>query len=193
MMKKIYFHQYKIHNSLLSRIALYWPYITKTNVVQQKSMDRVLDGKNLLLSAKTGSGKTLAIILPLLTRLYNLNLLKQPLSIVCFVPSDELAFQLFHIIHQLIYANYNYFHQDLKYFTENNQLAMKYFVQHTCGNKKYHIKNILKSTILISTPKRFLKIFIKNQNYLKYIHSIYIDEIDRIAFSKKSNKKKVTI
>ena len=63
--------------------------------IQEKSIPKVLDGKDLCACAQTGTGKTAAFLLPSLTKLTKppLNSSKGP-RVLILVPTRELALQV---------------------------------------------------------------------------------------------------
>eukprot|EP00917_Polyrhabdina_sp_WS-2016_P023062 GHVP01049964.1.p1 GENE.GHVP01049964.1~~GHVP01049964.1.p1 ORF type:complete len:449 (+),score=80.60 GHVP01049964.1:2084-3430(+) len=72
---------------------------TKMTTIQEKSLEKALSGKDLLISAKTGTGKTLCYILPIIEALVkqNWNTLDGVGGII-LTPTQELATQSFEVL-----------------------------------------------------------------------------------------------
>ncbi|XP_062538912.1 probable ATP-dependent RNA helicase CG8611 [Armigeres subalbatus] len=138
-------------------------------VVQNLSIPKILDGKDVLIRAQTGSGKTLAYALPLVERLHSQEVKvsrSDGILAVVIVPTRELALQTYELFLKL-----------LKPYT---WIVSGYL---SGGEKRKAEKARLRAglNILISTPGRFCD-HLKNTESMKMnaVRYLILDEADRL-------------
>lgn len=138
-------------------------------VVQNLSIPKILDGKDVLIRAQTGSGKTLAYALPLVERLHSQEVKvsrSDGILAVVIVPTRELALQTYELFVKL-----------LKPYT---WIVSGYL---SGGEKRKAEKARLRAglNILISTPGRFCD-HLKNTESMKMsaVKYLILDEADRL-------------
>ncbi|XP_058445068.1 probable ATP-dependent RNA helicase CG8611 isoform X2 [Malaya genurostris] len=141
----------------------------KLTVVQNMSIPKILEGRDVLIRAQTGSGKTLAYALPLVERLHSQERKisrTDGIIAVIIVPTRELALQTYELFVKL-----------LKPFT---WIVSGYL----CGGEKRKAEKArLRAglNILIGTPGRFCD-HIKNTESMKLdsVRYLILDEADRL-------------
>ncbi|KAF8820964.1 DEAD/DEAH box ATP-dependent Rna helicase [Cardiosporidium cionae] len=75
---------------------------TKLTEIQAKSIPKLLEGKDVLGSAKTGSGKTLAFLIPSIELLYQIKFLpRNGCGCLIISPTRELSLQIFEVARDL--------------------------------------------------------------------------------------------
>ncbi|XP_065083864.1 probable ATP-dependent RNA helicase CG8611 [Ochlerotatus camptorhynchus] len=138
-------------------------------VVQNLSIPKILEGKDVLIRAQTGSGKTLAYALPLVERLHSQDVKvsrSDGILAVVIVPTRELALQTYELFLKL-----------LKPYT---WIVSGYL---SGGEKRKAEKGRLRAglNILISTPGRFCD-HLKNTESMKMnaVKYLILDEADRL-------------
>ncbi|MGC4022496.1 MAG: DEAD/DEAH box helicase [Cyclobacteriaceae bacterium] len=130
--------------------------------IQQKCIPLILGGQQVIGIAQTGTGKTAAYVLPLLMKI-KFAQGNDPRALV-LVPTKELAVQ----IHS--HAS------KLAKFTD-----LRLAVLYGGVGPKTQIEEIKKGTdIIISTPGRFMEIYLRNEIPTKQIKALVIDEADRM-------------
>lgn len=130
--------------------------------IQQKCIPLILGGQQVIGIAQTGTGKTAAYVLPLLMKIKYAQSTEPRALIV--VPTKELAVQIH--THALQLAQFT----DLR-------LAVLY----GGVGPKTQIEEIQKGAdLLISTPGRFMEIYLRNEIPTKQIKTLVIDEADRM-------------
>lgn len=139
---------------------------TSMTEIQAKAIPPLLEGRDLVGSAKTGSGKTLAFLIPCVELIYKLKFLPRN-GVGCLIisPTRELSMQTFGVLKEL----------------------MKYH-HHTYGmviggaHKKTEEEKLAKGiNILVATPGRLLDHLQNTTNFLyKNLQCLVIDEADRI-------------
>jgi ATP-dependent RNA helicase RhlE len=130
--------------------------------IQQKCIPLILGGQHVIGIAQTGTGKTAAYVVPILMKIKFAQGV-EPRALI-LVPTKELAVQIHS--HASILAK----HTDLR-------LAVLY----GGVGPKSQIDQIQKGVdILISTPGRFLEIYMRNELPVKQIKTLVLDEADRM-------------
>lgn len=130
--------------------------------IQQKCIPLILGGQHVIGIAQTGTGKTAAYMLPLLMKI-KFAQGTDPRALI-LVPTKELAVQ--------IYAHAS----ALSKYTDLRLLALYGGV-----GPKTQIEEIKKGVdILISTPGRFMEIYLRNELPAKQIKTLVLDEADRM-------------
>ncbi len=136
--------------------------------IQQHAIPHVLEGKDVLAGAQTGTGKTAAFGLPLIQRLVDSDIKRDPQSndvlALILVPTRELAQQVFDNLIEYAAGT------DLHIVTAYGGTSMN-----------VQTRNLLNGCdILIATPGRLLDhLFCKNIN-LRKTHYLVFDEADRM-------------
>ncbi len=130
--------------------------------IQQKCIPLILGGQQVIGIAQTGTGKTAAYVLPLLMKI-KFAIGNEPRALI-LVPTKELAVQ----IHS--HAS------KLAKFTDLRLAALYGGV-----GPKTQIEEVKKGVdILISTPGRFMEIYLRNEIPVKQIKTLVLDEADRM-------------
>lgn len=130
--------------------------------VQQKCIPLILGGQHVIGIAQTGTGKTAAYMLPVLMKVHYAQG-SDPRALI-LVPTKELAVQV------MTQA------QQLSKFTDLRMAALYGGV-----GPKTQLEEIKKGVdILISTPGRFMELYLRNEIVTKHIKTLVIDEADRM-------------
>lgn len=130
--------------------------------IQQKCIPLILGGQQVIGIAQTGTGKTAAYVLPLLMKI-KFAQGNEPRALI-LVPTKELAVQ----IHS--HAS------KLARFTDLRLAALYGGV-----GPKTQIEELKKGIdILISTPGRFMEIYLRSEIPVKQIKTLVLDEADRM-------------
>ncbi|CAF1098055.1 unnamed protein product [Rotaria sordida] len=140
--------------------------LTTMTEIQAKSIGPLLEGRDLLASAKTGSGKTLAFLIPVVELMYKLRFMpRNGTGVIIISPTRELAMQTYSVLKELL----AYHH-------------------HTYGlimggtGRQDEVKKLVKGVnIVVATPGRLLD-HLQNTNDFMYknLQCLIIDEADRI-------------
>ncbi|CAF1030851.1 unnamed protein product [Rotaria sordida] len=140
--------------------------LTTMTEIQAKSIVPLLEGRDLLASAKTGSGKTLAFLIPVVELMYKLRFMpRNGTGVIIISPTRELAMQTYSVLKELL----AYHH-------------------HTYGlimggtGRQDEVKKLVKGVnIVVATPGRLLD-HLQNTNDFMYknLQCLIIDEADRI-------------
>ncbi|PAV85397.1 hypothetical protein WR25_09832 [Diploscapter pachys] len=95
----------KVNDRLLANIDKMG--FTSMTEIQAKSIAPLLEGKDVLASAKTGSGKTLAFLIPAIELLYKLDWKQHyGTGIVIISPTRELSMQTYGVLTELLEGEY---------------------------------------------------------------------------------------
>lgn len=139
---------------------------TKMTEIQAKAIPPLLEGRDLIGSAKTGSGKTLAFLIPAVELIYKLQFKpRNGTGVIIISPTRELAMQIFGVLKELMA------HQHHTY-----GLLMGGASRHTENEKLGKGLNIV-----VATPGRLLDHLKGTPNFLfKNLQCLIIDECDRI-------------
>ncbi len=130
--------------------------------IQAKAIPPILNGQNLIGIAQTGTGKTAAYLLPCLMRLKYAQGM-QPRAII-LAPTRELALQIGTQI------------QKLGKYTD-----LRSYVAIGGKSTKHQLTDLQKGVdILVSTPQRFLDIYLEEGVLTKQIQILLLDEADRM-------------
>ncbi|CAA0120907.1 ATP-dependent RNA helicase SrmB [BD1-7 clade bacterium] len=132
--------------------------------VQQKAIPAILDGKDVMVSARTGSGKTAAFLLPMLQRMLEHDAPNTGTRALILAPTRELALQLQKVFEKLAA-----------------------FTPIKCGliiggePFKYQVATIRKNPeVLIATPGRLVEHIERNTPDLRDLEVLVLDEADRM-------------
>ncbi|XP_058452826.1 probable ATP-dependent RNA helicase pitchoune [Malaya genurostris] len=139
---------------------------TKMTEIQAKSIPPLLEGRDLIGSAKTGSGKTLAFLIPAVELIYKLQFKpRNGTGVIIISPTRELAMQIFGVLKELMAHHHHTY-----------GLLMGGAPRHTENEKLSKGLNII-----VATPGRLLDHLKGTPNFLfKNLQCLVIDECDRI-------------
>lgn len=139
---------------------------TAMTEIQEKSIPPLLEGRDLVGSAKTGSGKTLAFLVPVVELIYKLKFMpRNGTGAIIISPTRELSMQTFGVLKELMAHHY-----------------------HTYGlimggaNRSVEAEKLGKGiNIIVATPGRLLDHLQNTPDFLyKNLQCLVIDEVDRI-------------
>jgi ATP-dependent RNA helicase DDX18/HAS1 len=134
--------------------------------IQQQAIPQMLEGRDIVASAKTGSGKTLAFLIPAVHLLLTLN--AQPednLLVLIIAPTRELALQTSEVATSLLRGTGIW-----------SGLAIGGTSKK--GNSQLFLMGI---NLLVATPGRLVDHIITTPSFtLKFVRLLVIDEADRI-------------
>ncbi|CAI2322315.1 unnamed protein product [Caenorhabditis sp. 36 PRJEB53466] len=139
---------------------------TTMTEIQAKSIDPLLEGKDVLASAKTGSGKTLAFLLPAIELLHKLNWKQHNgTGIIIVSPTRELSMQTYGVLSELLDGS-----------------NLTYGLVMGGSNRSAEKDKLAKGvSILVATPGRLLDHLQNTDNFLvRNLKCLIIDEADRI-------------
>lgn len=154
------FDQFKLNRQLLDAVKEAG-FVTPTDI-QLKSIPVILGGQEVIGIAQTGTGKTAAYLLPLLMKIKYAQG-NDPRAVV-LVPTKELTLQIAE--HAMQLAKYT----DLRIVSLYGGVGIK-----------PQIEAIQKGVdILISTPGRFMELYLQHELPTKLIKTLVIDEADRM-------------
>lgn len=139
---------------------------TTMTEIQSRSIPALLEGRDLVASAKTGSGKTLAFLIPAVELIAKLKFLpRNGTGCIVVSPTRELAMQTFGVLKEL-----------LKYHHHSYGLLMGGAPRTTEAERL--AKGI---NILIATPGRLLDHLQNTSDFLyKNLQCLVLDEADRM-------------
>jgi len=139
---------------------------TMMTEIQGQTIPHLLEGRDLVGSAKTGSGKTLSFLIPAVELIYKLKFMpRNGTGVVIISPTRELSMQTFGVLRELLKHHY-----------------------HTYGlimggaNRNTEAQKLVKGiNILVATPGRLLDHLQNTKDFLyKNLQCLIIDEADRI-------------
>ncbi|XP_043255867.1 probable ATP-dependent RNA helicase pitchoune isoform X1 [Colletes gigas] len=134
--------------------------------IQAKSIPPLLQGRDLVGSAKTGSGKTLAFLIPAIELIYKLKFMpRNGTGCIIISPTRELSMQTFGVLKEL-----------MKYHFHTYGLLMG------GANRQTEAQKLAKGiNIIVTTPGRLLDHLQNTPDFLyKNLQCLIIDEADRI-------------
>ncbi|GMT01287.1 hypothetical protein PENTCL1PPCAC_30688 [Pristionchus entomophagus] len=140
---------------------------TKMTEIQAKSIGPLLEGKDVLASAKTGSGKTLGFLVPAIELLVKMNWkARNGTGVIIISPTRELSIQTYGVLSELLRAHPSLTHGLIMGGSNRNTEAEKL------------AKGI---SILVATPGRLLDHLVNTKDFSsKNLKCLVIDEADRI-------------
>jgi len=153
------FDDLQISENILRGIYTYG--FEKPSVIQQKSIPKIMTGKDIIAQAQSGTGKTGAFAIGTLCRIDET---KQTTQVLILVPTRELADQVYNVIHEL--SSYTKI-TSMKVIGGTN-ISMCREELHKCPH------------ILIGTPGRVLDMISRNYLYTNELKSLVFDEADEI-------------
>lgn len=153
------FAEFPLHTSLLNKVKDKG-YINPTEI-QDKTIEQILDHKNLLGIAQTGTGKTAAFLLPIINQLIDSRRNNHALIVV---PTRELALQV---------------DEEFKSLTKGLNLFSNCFIGGININRD---KQALRrpTHITIGTPGRILDLMQQRLLDLRQVNTLVLDEFDRM-------------
>ncbi len=125
--------------------------------IQQASLEPLLDGKNVVLSAGTGSGKTEAVIVPLLSR-YRMKAVREDRTVILYISPTKA------LINDLV--------NRLRRATD--KLGIRIGIRHGDRND---LNLVQKPHILITTPESLNVLMVKGHEVLNDLEAIVLDEV----------------
>lgn len=134
--------------------------------IQARAIPPLLEGRDLVGSAKTGSGKTLAFLIPAVELIYNLKFMpRNGTGCIVISPTRELSMQTFGVLKEL-----------MKYHHHTYGLIMG------GANRQTEAQKLSKGiNVLVATPGRLLDHLQNTPDFLfKNLQCLVIDEADRI-------------
>lgn len=134
--------------------------------IQARSLPHLLEGKDLVGSAKTGSGKTLSFLVPCVELIYKLKFMpRNGTGVIIISPTRELSMQTFGVLREL-----------MKHHCHTYGLIMG------GANRQTEAQKLAKGVnILVATPGRLLDHLQNTKDFLyKNLQCLIIDEADRI-------------
>jgi len=134
--------------------------------IQARSLPHLLEGKDLVGSAKTGSGKTLSFLVPAVELVYKLKFMpRNGTGVIIISPTRELSMQTFGVLREL-----------MKHHCHTYGLIMG------GANRQTEAGKLAKGVnILVATPGRLLDHLQNTKDFLyKNLQCLIIDEADRI-------------
>ncbi|XP_068621668.1 probable ATP-dependent RNA helicase pitchoune isoform X2 [Battus philenor] len=139
---------------------------TTMTEIQAKAIPPLLEGRDLVGSARTGSGKTLAFLIPAIELIYKLQFKpRNGTGVIVLSPTRELSMQTFGVLMEL-----------MKYHHHTYGLVMG------GANRSTEAQKLSKGiNILVATPGRLLDHLQNTPDFLyKNLQCLIIDEADRI-------------
>ena len=140
--------------------------------IQDQSIELILQGRDLLASAKTGTGKTLAYALPLLQTLLNRGVPSsaKKTAILVIVPTRELAAQVGEVIRSLAHS-----------FELRAARPPKIALLFGGVSVNPQMMSLRGGTdIVVATPGRLLDLVNQNALKLSWVEHLVLDEADRL-------------
>jgi len=139
---------------------------TTLTEIQARAIPPLLEGRDLVGSAKTGSGKTLAFLIPAIELIYKLKFMpRNGTGCIVISPTRELSMQTFGVLKEL-----------MKYHHHTYGLIMG------GANRQTEAQKLSKGiNVLVATPGRLLDHLQNTPDFLfKNLQCLVIDEADRI-------------
>lgn len=154
------FENFKLNRQLLNAIADVG--YTLPTPIQRKAIPPILSGQDIIGVAQTGTGKTAAFVLPMLMKLKYAQGMDARALIM--VPTRELAMQI---------------EDNIQTFAKYTDLRT--VVLYGGLGPKTQITELKKGVdILVSTPGRFLDLYLAGHISTKYLQFLVMDEADKM-------------
>lgn len=134
----------------------------KPTPIQQKAIPLVLNGHDVMGIAQTGTGKTAAFVLPILMKVKYAQ--GSDVRALILAPTKELVLQIEEVTHQL--ATYT----DLRIVALYGGVGPKTQIE--------QIENGI--DIIVSTPGRFIDLYLRGSISTKQIKTLVLDEADKM-------------
>ncbi len=135
--------------------------------IQTQAIPAILQGRDLLATAQTGSGKTAAFALPILQQISQQQI-SSPRTVRCLiiVPTRELAVQIGNAIDSFA----KFLPQRVKVAVVFGGVSINPQMMHLRGG----------ADIVVATPGRLLDLIDHNAVTIAHVHSLVLDEADRL-------------
>ncbi len=153
------FSEMPLHSSLRSAIAKKG--FQHPTEIQDKTLESLLDGRDLLGIARTGTGKTGAFLIPIINRLLDSG---RNFQTLVMVPTRELAVQV---------------EEEFRSLTKGLGLYSACFIGGTNLNRDLE-KLRRKSHLVVGTPGRLLDLANRKALYFNDFEVLVLDEFDRM-------------
>ncbi len=141
---------------------------TDTTPIQEKSIDPILDGRDLIGVAQTGTGKTAAYLLPILSKLQDGGYPKNKINCVIMSPTRELAQQIDQAM-----QGFSYYLDDISSVAVYGGNDGIRYEQELRGMKQG-------ADIIIATPGRLISHLSLGNIDLSEVSFFVLDEADRM-------------
>ena len=142
--------------------------------VQEETIPHLLKKQSAVIAAQTGTGKSLAYLLPIIQTMSS-----NPCSHLIVVPTRELAAQV---------------HKELiKYGIHSDDVSRAVSGLNELNERSQSA--VLKSPIIIATPKRLLDLMDNNPKHFRRVKTVVLDEVDKLLLGsnlKADNKKGIS-
>ena len=155
-----HFSDFKLNRQLLNAVEDLG--YSKPTGIQKKAIPLILNGHDVLGIAQTGTGKTAAFVLPILMKIKYAQ--GQEARALILAPTKELVAQ--------IEQNC----RDLARYTD-----LRFVVLYGGVGPKTQIENLQQGVdIIVSTPGRFMDIYLRGEINTKFIKTLVLDEADKM-------------
>lgn len=139
----------------------------KMTEIQARAIPPLLEGRDLVGSARTGSGKTLAFLLPVVELIHKLKFMpRNGTGAIIISPTRELSMQTFGVLKELM----------------DNHHQQTYGLLMGGANRQIECEKLAKGlNVVVATPGRLLDHLQNTPDFLyKNLQTLVIDEVDRI-------------
>lgn len=138
--------------------------ITKLTKVQEISIPKILEGKDLVVNSQTGSGKTLAYLIPCFQKIDET---KRETQVIILAPTHELVMQINNEI------------KKLSELSQKNVTSLSLIGEVNIQKQIKNIKNI-KPHIVVASCGRLLDLIKQRKLKVHTVKTIILDEIDSL-------------
>ncbi len=153
------FEDLKIDKRILANLSAKG--YTQPTEIQDKVIQILISGKDVLGIARTGTGKTAAFLVPMIHNIINRD---TPFSTLILAPTRELALQI---------------HDEFKTLNKGLNITSACFIGGTNVNKDV-LKAKAKPTVVIATPGRLLDMWDRRVLNLRTFQHLILDEFDKM-------------
>lgn len=137
--------------------SAFYGQFSKLRPAQEASIEPLLKGRNLVLSAGTGSGKTEAVVAPIVSRLRSAALISDDVAIVYIAPTKALANDLERRLHPVL-----------------STLGLRVGVRH--GDRDDLVRG-LNPHLLLTTPESLDVLLFRKDKHLLQVRAVVLDEV----------------
>jgi superfamily II DNA/RNA helicase len=146
----------------------------KPTSIQEKTIEPLLEGKDIIFESPTGTGKTVAYVLPMLN---NIDETSKSMQAIFIAPTKELAMQIF---------------EEIQKWTKDSDLSVASFIGG--ANIKRQLDKLKKRPqIAVGTIDRMKELIEMKKLKMHEVKSITVDEVDQIIGNKHVNGLKAII
>ncbi|MGG4038287.1 DEAD/DEAH box helicase [Heyndrickxia ginsengihumi] len=136
--------------------------------VQERTLSKILEGKDVIVESPTGTGKTLAYLLPLLQQI---NVEVKQIQAVILAPSKELAMQIL---------------TEIQAWAASSGIQSASFIGG--ANVKRQVEKLKKHPqIVVGTPGRMLELIKQKKMKMHEVKTIVLDEGDQLLLPEHSD------